>query len=314
MTRAGTASSRATTRSWPATRSSTPRSPASRRALAHRRPDGAGGRWGCDNEVASLRLARDQCWCFLRAMSRLREETPRLVAVLDPLADPDDIQASSVAAFTLLVEILPLVAERRARPGSGMISALLASPSDERGLTADEAVMMMLLLLAAGHETTAGLIGNAVVALHDHPLAARSRCGQVTPGHPLARPRRRAAAPGRGGTPTARERPGVRRHPGARQVGHRRGGSGHGGPQRGRLRPGQLGVVRIRSHLPGGAAAACVALLDAGSASTASSRRTELHKLSRGNAATARWPARSRVAACRSTPARPAHRPAHPRG
>src|ERR1017187_1532782 len=179
MARAGTASSRATTRSWPATRSSTPRSPASRRALAHRRPDGAGGRWGCDNEVASLRLARDQCWCFLRAMSRLREETPRLVAVLDPLADPDDIQASSVAAFTLLVEILPLVAERRARPGSGMISALLASPSDERGLTADEAVMMMLLLLAAGHETTAGLIGNAAVALPDHPLAARSRCGQV---------------------------------------------------------------------------------------------------------------------------------------
>src|SRR5260221_12569688 len=34
--------------------------------------------------------------------------------------------------------------------------------------------MMGLLLLAAGHETTANLIGNAVITLHDHRLAARS--------------------------------------------------------------------------------------------------------------------------------------------
>jgi cytochrome P450 len=97
-----------------------------------------------------------------------------------PCSTPWPIQTTFRQALSprspFLVEILPLVAERRAHPGSDLISALMASPSDERGLAADEAVMMMLLLLAAGHETTADLIGNAVVALHDHPLAARSRC------------------------------------------------------------------------------------------------------------------------------------------
>lgn len=50
----------------------------------------------------------------------------------------------------------------------------MAGPTDDAGLAADEAVMMALLLLAAGHETTANLIGNAVITLHDHRLAARS--------------------------------------------------------------------------------------------------------------------------------------------
>jgi pimeloyl-[acyl-carrier protein] synthase len=104
---------------------------------------------------------------------RLREDTPRMVALLDPLADAAALQAGAIAAFGLLVELVPLVAGRRNHPGSDLLSALAEGSGDDSGLEADEAVIMALLLLAAGHETTANLIGNAVAALHGHPGIAR---------------------------------------------------------------------------------------------------------------------------------------------
>jgi cytochrome P450 len=104
---------------------------------------------------------------------RLREDTPRMVALLDPLADAAALQAGAAAAFSLLVELVPLIAERRKRTGSDLLSALAKSSGDDSELEADEAIIMALLLLAAGHETTANLIGNAVAALHSHPGIAR---------------------------------------------------------------------------------------------------------------------------------------------
>jgi cytochrome P450 len=103
----------------------------------------------------------------------LRDETPRIVALLDPLADAAARHAGAAAALSLLVELLPLVAERRDHPGPDLLSALAEDHGDNNGLQADEAVLMTLLLLAAGHETTANLIGNAVAALHRHPGIAR---------------------------------------------------------------------------------------------------------------------------------------------
>jgi cytochrome P450 len=104
---------------------------------------------------------------------QLREDTPRMAALLDPLADPAALQTGAAAAFGLLVELVRLVAERRKRPGPDLLSALAKRSGDGSGLEADEAVMMALLLLAAGHETTANLIANAVAALHSHPHIAR---------------------------------------------------------------------------------------------------------------------------------------------
>lgn len=103
---------------------------------------------------------------------RLREETSHIAALLDPVADVAALQAGVAAAFSLLLELVPVIAERREHPGSDLLSALTHG-SSEGGLKADEAVLMTLLLLAAGHETTANLIGNAVAALHSHPGIAR---------------------------------------------------------------------------------------------------------------------------------------------
>jgi len=100
---------------------------------------------------------------------RLRDETPRMTAMIDPLASPAEVENGIAAATALMIDLIPLAAERAARPGGDLLSALLAA-----GLDADEAILMALLLLVAGHETTANLIGNAVAVLHDCPDALRS--------------------------------------------------------------------------------------------------------------------------------------------
>jgi cytochrome P450 len=101
----------------------------------------------------------------------LRDETPRLVATLDPLADDDTMAAGAGAGFGLMLELVPLVAARRREPGDDLLSALVCG---DDALPPAEAISLALLLLAAGHETTANLVGNAVVALHSHPEVTRA--------------------------------------------------------------------------------------------------------------------------------------------
>jgi cytochrome P450 len=60
------------------------------------------------------------------------------------------------------------MAERRARPGSDLISLLCQAGDDER-LTPKELVHFCILLLVAGNETTTNLLGNGLLALLAHP-------------------------------------------------------------------------------------------------------------------------------------------------
>lgn len=99
---------------------------------------------------------------------RLRDETRTLTALVDPMAGPDEMVAGMSAATVLTFNMVALIAERRARPGADLLSSLAEE------LQPEEAVVMALLLLVAGHETTANLIANATVALHDHPELSRA--------------------------------------------------------------------------------------------------------------------------------------------
>jgi cytochrome P450 len=76
-------------------------------------------------------------------------------------------QASVAAAMAEY--LVGLVADKRARPGEDMLSAIVAASEDADRLSADETVAMAFLLLVAGHETTVNLIGNGVLALLRHP-------------------------------------------------------------------------------------------------------------------------------------------------
>ncbi|MBJ8338269.1 cytochrome P450 [Antrihabitans sp. YC3-6] len=95
--------------------------------------------------------------------------TPDLVKMLELDATPEDLVASVDASVELMLELTPILADRKQHPGDDFISALLA----QDGITVDEVLGTCLLLLAAGHETTANLIANGTRALVQNPAHVR---------------------------------------------------------------------------------------------------------------------------------------------
>ena len=73
--------------------------------------------------------------------------------------------------------------ERRARPREDLISTLVGAEAGETALKPFEVVMFISLLMVAGNETTTNLLGNAVLALIEHPqqLAAVRRDPSLIP-------------------------------------------------------------------------------------------------------------------------------------
>ena len=80
-------------------------------------------------------------------------------------------KAAMRAAMELYRYFGALLEERRATPRDDLTSALLAAEVDGRALTEDELLGFCFLLLIAGHETTANLLGNALLALGRDPDA-----------------------------------------------------------------------------------------------------------------------------------------------
>jgi cytochrome P450 len=99
-------------------------------------------------------LDADQC-------TSLREHSPAIIRLLGGLADTDDLHAGIGASAALIAELLPAAADRRAHPGDDLMSFLAADPT----LSLDEVVITALLLSVAGHETTANLLGAALIRL-----------------------------------------------------------------------------------------------------------------------------------------------------
>lgn len=84
------------------------------------------------------------------------------------VAHPDQAAAAAQATAELIAYFEALVARRRREPSEDLISALV--DAERRGeLAADEVVGAATLLLFAGHETTTNALGNALVALLEHP-------------------------------------------------------------------------------------------------------------------------------------------------
>ncbi|WNI16853.1 cytochrome P450 family protein [Actinacidiphila sp. ITFR-21] len=101
-----------------------------------------------------------------------RDELHELVRVLVSTSSPAaDAMAAQARIHAVLARV---VADRRARPGEDLTSALIAARDDalnggaER-LSDAELTGTLLLMIVAGHETTLNLITNAVRALSGHP-------------------------------------------------------------------------------------------------------------------------------------------------
>jgi cytochrome P450 len=76
---------------------------------------------------------------------------------------PEAVQASS----QIVAYLRELVDAKRRAPAEDLVTVLVAASDD--ALTTQEVLSTLFQLVVAGHDTTASLIGNGVVALLDHP-------------------------------------------------------------------------------------------------------------------------------------------------
>ncbi|HEX9063747.1 MAG TPA: cytochrome P450 [Streptosporangiaceae bacterium] len=80
--------------------------------------------------------------------------------------------AAVLASDSILGYLRDLVRARRERPAGDLVSVLVAV--EDEALTGQELLSTLFQLVVAGQDTTASLIGNAVVALLDHPGQLRA--------------------------------------------------------------------------------------------------------------------------------------------
>lgn len=85
---------------------------------------------------------------------------------------PDAVAASDVVVSCLE----QLVASHRDAPRDDLVGFLVAAADQGDALTHQELLSSLFQLIVAGHDTTASLIGNGVVALLDHPDQLRKIC------------------------------------------------------------------------------------------------------------------------------------------
>lgn len=91
----------------------------------------------------------------------LRAESPAISRMLGDFNDVDAVESGTAALATLLTELLPLAADRRRHPGDDLLSFISADPN----LELDDVVITAIVIAIAGHETTANLLGSAMVRL-----------------------------------------------------------------------------------------------------------------------------------------------------
>ena len=98
---------------------------------------------------------------------------------------PDKYDRARRGAVSMATLFKDLIARRRADPQDDMLSQLIASEVDGRQLADDELVGCLMMVLNGGHETTANLINNSLLALAHNPDALAYLRGKPA-GMPLA--------------------------------------------------------------------------------------------------------------------------------
>ncbi|MET9324860.1 cytochrome P450 [Streptomyces sp. NPDC003038] len=95
-----------------------------------------------------------------------RPDVQRWSAELFAAGKPDVIDAAS---HSMADYITALVAAKRLNPGASLLDRLISARDGDDRLSEEELVSLAVLLLVAGHETTTNLLGNAALALLQHP-------------------------------------------------------------------------------------------------------------------------------------------------
>jgi cytochrome P450 len=82
---------------------------------------------------------------------------------------PDELARATAASDQVVGVIEELIEQKRRTPDDALISALIDARDGDERLTEQELRSTIFQLIIAGHDTTASLIGNSVVALLTHP-------------------------------------------------------------------------------------------------------------------------------------------------
>ena len=92
-----------------------------------------------------------------------------LIALLTPTSTPEEYALAKQASDTVVELLTALVVGKREAPGDDLISALVSERDGDEHLDQQELLSTIFQLIVAGHDTTASLIGNSVVALLRNP-------------------------------------------------------------------------------------------------------------------------------------------------
>lgn len=112
--------------------------------------------------IAELLGVPTERWEWIRQVSAVITEG------LDPFRgfDPVEMDRSMDEFYDYITE---LAAERLAAPRDDLMTALAQVEDDGDRLSEEELVAIAGIILFAGHETTAGVFGNSILALAQHP-------------------------------------------------------------------------------------------------------------------------------------------------
>ncbi len=89
--------------------------------------------------------------------------------LLVPTSTEAEYAAAKQASDAVVGMLKELVAAKQANPGDDLVSALISARDGDERLDNQELLSTIFQLMVAGHDTTASLIGNSVVALFRNP-------------------------------------------------------------------------------------------------------------------------------------------------
>jgi cytochrome P450 len=92
-----------------------------------------------------------------------------LTTLLAPISSPDEYARAKQASDAVVEMLSMLVEAKHDTPGDDLVSGLISARDGAERLDQQELLSTIFQLIVAGHDTTASLIGNSVVALLRHP-------------------------------------------------------------------------------------------------------------------------------------------------
>src|SRR5262249_19801742 len=100
---------------------------------------------------------------------RFRYWTQCVTRGLDPVMSAEEREATLAGTDEMFVYLAEQAAEKRAHPTDDVMSQLVHAEEDGDTLSHQELIAQLVTLYVAGHEPTAGLIGNGLLGLLRQP-------------------------------------------------------------------------------------------------------------------------------------------------